>query len=306
MNRFSPSDAALEGFRVTRENPRTFAWWAGASFLVSVAGAIITVNMPADVRHALETLGAEETPDGKTLLDAFITASPLFLMGLALGSIMAAAVYRVIFRHEDSRFGYLRLGLDELRLMLLTVVFYFLSVFLVAAAVFGAVILAAIGSFAGSGAAYIAGLGGLIFLLGLALFILVRLSLALPATFAEKRLRFWESWVLTRGSFWPLLGAYLLATICMIVVGALALILFCAIAGAILLMTGGQLSDIAAILHPDETSIRAYLQPGVIAYMIVGSIFSALSNAVIAAPGAVVYRGLHDHPGGAFRVHESG
>lgn len=305
MNRFSPSDAALEGFRITRENPRTFAWWAGASLLVSVVGAVITVNMPADVRHALETLGAEETPDGRTLLDAFITASPLFLMGLALAAVMAAAVYRVIFRHEDSRFGYLRLGLDELRLMLLTIVFYFLSVFLVAAAVFGAVILGAFGSMAGSAMAFIAGVGGLVFLLGLTLYVLVRLSLALPASFAERRIRFWESWTLTRGSFWPLLGAYMLAAICMIVVGALALILFCAVAGIVLLMSGGQLSDLSAILHPDETSLSAYLQPGVIAYMIVGSIFSALSNAVIAAPGAVVYRGLHDHPGAPFKVHES-
>jgi hypothetical protein len=304
MNRFSPTDAALEGFRVTRENPRTFAWWAGASFLVSVAGAVITVNMPGDVRHALETLSSQETPDGKTLLDAFITASPLFLMGLALSSIMAAAVYRVIFRHDDSRFGYLRLGMDELRLMLLTIGFYLLSVVLFAAAVLGAFIFAAIGSFAGAGAASIAGLAGLLFLFGVAIYVLVRLSLAFPASFAENRLRFWESWTLTRGSFWPLFGAYLLAGICMIVMGALALVLFSAVAGVALIATGGGLSDLSGIFHPDETSIRAYLQPGVIAYMLVGSIFSALYNAVIAAPGAVVYRGLHDHPDGPFRVHQ--
>lgn len=303
MIRFSPSDAALEGFRITRENPRAFAWWAGASFIVSLVGALITVLMPADVRHALETLRADETPDAKTLLEAFATASPLFLFGLALQSMMAAAVYRVIFRHEDSRFGYLRLGMDEVRLMVLTVIFYLLAILLTAAAVFGAVVVAALASIAGSGVSVLVGVGATVFLLGLVLFVLVRLSLAPPATFAERRLRFWESWELTRGSFLPLLGAYVLALVCMIVLGILALIIFSMLAGALILLTGGQLTDVSAIFHPDETSLMGYLQPGVVAYMIVGSVFSALYYAVIAAPGAVVYRGLHDHPGGPFRAH---
>jgi hypothetical protein len=40
-----------------------------------------------------------------------------------------------------------------------------------------------------------------------------------------------------------------------------------------------------------------------IGYMVVGSIFSALYNAVIASPGAVVYRGLHDHEDGQLHLH---
>jgi hypothetical protein len=86
-------------------------------------------------------------------------------------------------------------------------------------------------------------------------------------------------------------------------VGLLALILFCAVTGAIILMLGGQLTDLSAVFHPDETSFRAYLHPGQVAYMIVGSLFSALYYAVIAAPGAVVYRGLHDNPDGPFKAH---
>jgi hypothetical protein len=60
--------------------------------------------------------------------------------------------------------------------------------------------------------------------------------------------------------------------------------------------TGGQLSDLSGIFKPDETSIRTYLNPGLIAYMVVGSVFSALYYAVIAAPGAVAYQQLHGDP----------
>jgi len=65
-----------------------------------------------------------------------------------------------------------------------------------------------------------------------------------------------------------------------------------------LLLTGGQLSDLSSIFKPDETSIRTYFNPGLIAYMITGSVFSALYYAVIASPGAVAYAQLHDRPPG--------
>ena len=139
MQRFSPSDAALEGFRITRENPRAFAWWAAASFLVSVAGVFVTVLMPENVRHAMETLRAEETPDLATFGNALLNVAPLFVFGLAFQSMMAAAIYRLIFRHSDARYGYLRLGGDELRLMWLTVIFVFLTILLASALVFFAI-----------------------------------------------------------------------------------------------------------------------------------------------------------------------
>ncbi|MDB5476062.1 MAG: hypothetical protein JWP49_1573 [Phenylobacterium sp.] len=304
MKRFSPSDAALEGFRITRENPRAFAWWAGASFLVSVLGVFVTVLMPANVRNAMNTLAGEETPDIGTLLDALIAVSPLFVFGLAFQCMMAAAIYREIFRHEDSRFGYLRLGADELRLMALTLFFVLMAILMLAGATLGAAIVGSLVSAVG-GTSLGVSIGAMaeLFFLGLAIFVLVRLSLAPAATFAERRLRVGESWTLTRGSFWPLFGAYLLAFACIVVIGLLAMVLFSAVAGVMVILAGGQLTDLSAIFHPDETSFRTYLNPGMIAYMIVGSLFNTLYYAVIAAPGAVVYRGLHDNPDGPFKAH---
>jgi len=296
MSGFSASEAALEGFRVTRENPKAFGAWVGISFAISLLGALATVMMPPQVRHALETLRADETPTAAQLADTLIAVAPILVLGLAVQCIMAAAVYRLIFRHDDPRFGYLRLGADELRLMGLTLIYIALLMALLVGVTLGTAIIAALAAFAGEGAALFMGGVAYLFSLGLVLFVLVRLSLAPVATFAERRLAVFESWNLTRGQFWRLFGAYVLALACIVVVGFLALVVFTGVAGAVVMITGGQLNDLAGIFKPDETSFRSYFNPGLIAYMLVGSVFSALYYAVIAAPGAVAYQQLHGWP----------
>lgn len=296
MPGFSASDAALEGFRITKENPAAFGAWVLASFGMSALGAVVTVLMPAEVRLGLQTLSADETPDPRQLLDALIVVAPILTLGLAIQCIMAAAVYRLILRHDDTRFRYLRLGPDELRLIGLTLIYIVLIIALLVVVSLGAAVLMAVASLAGTGAAFIVGGVAEIFSLGLVVYILVRLSLAPVATFAERRIAVFESWRLTRGHFWGLLGAYLLALVCIVLVGFLALAIFTGIAGIAALATGGQLSDLSAIFRPDETRFRSYFNPGLLAYMLVGSVFSALYYAVIAAPGAVAYRELHGIP----------
>lgn len=297
MPGFSASEAALEGFRVTRENPRAFGAWVIVSFGVSVLSAISTVLMPANVRHGLETITANETPTAGQLLDALIVAAPVLVLGLAIQCVMAAAVYRLIFRHDDTRFGYLRLGADELRLMGLTLIYFALAVGFVVGVTMVSAIITALASVAGQAVEAFVALASWLFSMGVVVYVLVRLSLAPVATFAERRLAIFESWTLTRGQFWRLLGAYVLALACIAAIGFLVLVLFSAVAGVIVMATGGKLADVGSILNADQTSLRSYFSIGIVAYMIVSSIFSALYNAVIAAPGAVAYQQLHGTPG---------
>jgi hypothetical protein len=276
MSGFSASEAALEGFRITRENPRAFAAWVGASFAVSVLAPVITAFLPPGMKHGLETLTATETPTASQLLDTLIVVAPVLVLGLAIQCVMAAAVYRLIFRHDDGRFAYLRVGADELRLMGLTVIYIGLIMALLVAVTMASAIVMALASVAGPAVAGFVGAVTSLFSIGLVIFVLVRLSLAPVATFAEQRLAIFESWGLTRGQFWPLLGAYALALACIAVIGFLIIVVFSGIAGAIML--------------------ASYFSIGLIAYMIVSSVFSALYNAVIASPGAVAYKELHGVP----------
>jgi hypothetical protein len=293
MATFSPTDAGLEGFRITRENPRAFARWVVFSFVISLLGAIVTVSMPSEVRNAINTLRADDTPNLHELLDALMAAAPLVVFGLTIQCMMAAAVYRIILRHEDGRFGYLRLGWDELRLMGLTVLVVLMLMGLLVALTVASGLVMAVASAAGQSVGVSVGLALELFSVGLVIYVLVRLSLAPVETFAERKLILFRSWKLTEGQFWNLLVAYLLAAFCIFLVTLLTLILFVTVAFIFLTVTGGQFSDIRAIMNPDETSYSAYFNPGMILYMFIGSIITALWYAVIAAPGAWVYQKLH-------------
>jgi hypothetical protein len=296
MAGFSPSDAALEGFRLTRENPKAFGVWAAASLLVNVISVVIDAFMPASVKHGLETISASDVLTGPQLLDTLILTAPVILLGLAVLNVMAAAVYRLIFRHEDTRFGYLRLGADELRLMGLTLIYIVLFIALVVGVGIVSGIVVALAGLVGPPAQSFVGWLSIPISFGVIVYVLVRLSLAPVATFAERRLAIFESWGLTRGQFWRLFGAYVLAIACVVVVGFLALVVFTGAAGVVVLLTGGKLADVGSILNPKNVTLSSYLSIGLIASMIVSSVFSALWNAVMAAPGAVAYQQLHGDP----------
>jgi hypothetical protein len=296
MPGFSATEAALEGFRLTRENPKAFAAWVGASFFFSVLAIIVDTFLPASVQQGLASLNADQTLTPVQLLDALVFAAPVLIFALAVLSITSAAVYRLIFRHDDARFGYLRLGADELRLMGLTIICFGLAIVLVVGVTLSVGIVLSLVALAVPDAVNALRWPAAILSLAIVGAILIRLSLAPVATFAERRITVFESWGLTRGHFWSLLGAYALALACIVVIGMLILIVFVLLAGAVVIASGGQLTDVGAHLRPQDSSLMSYLRVGIIAYMVVSSVFSALWNAVIAAPGAVAYLRLHGAP----------
>lgn len=294
MAGFSATDAALEGFRITRERPKALLAWTGFCFLINIANVLITVNLPKEVRDALTWLERDpsEAPDPETFVSTMTLLSPLLAFGLATQCVMAAAVYRVLLRPGDSRFHYLRLGRDELRLMVLTLLYVVLAAFAFASAQFVVVIVASLASVFGQAVfSLIFSILELLVFFGF-FYAAIRLSLAPVITFDKSRLAITESWSVTRGQFWPLLGAYLLAICCWVVVALLAIVLFRLVVGIVVLSMGGSWADVAGVFPSDDAQLSAYLSPFMIAYMLVGSVFTAIAYAVIAAPGALAYRSL--------------
>lgn len=292
MTAFSATDAALEGFRITRERPRALMAWTVFSFLVSVAGALISLFMPQDVREAQARLASPEPLEAAALGETLLVLAPLLLFSLAVQSIMAAAVYRIMLRREPGWFGYLKLGRDELRLMALTVIYILAFMVLVSLTMVGVALVMSLAGLLGEGAAVFTGMAAALFALGLLIYVLVRMSLAPVITFDQERLALLDSWSFTRGQVWRLLGAYVLALCSIFVVAMLAMVLFGTVAGAILLSTGGSLSDLGAILQPQQPTLESYFNPFVIAYLLMGSLFAAIYYAVMAAPAAFAYRAL--------------
>jgi hypothetical protein len=124
--------------------------------------------------------------------------------------------------------------------------------------------------------------------LALWIFVGVRLSLASPLTFATRRINLFGSWRLTRGIFWPMLGAYLVAFILALVVWLLTLAISAAVGAAV----GGGLGGLQSMMRPDMSSLSAYLTPSRIVVIVVGAVSTALVWPVLLTPAAAIYRSL--------------
>jgi len=290
MTTYSATDAALEGFRFTRERPRMLIVWALFLLTANAVGIGVMLLAPKEVQEALATISSQETPDGRQLMGALGAVAPVLLLGLLIQRTMDAAVYRLMLRPEEKSFFFLRLGADELRLAALRLIFVMMAILFLAVVQFGIVILGltalALGDTARIVVTSITELAAWIAFLVIA----VRLSLASVITFERKRLSIFESWAVTRGHATRLLGAQFLALCCAAVLGILAFVIFSSVSGAAMLATGGSLADLRRVMSPENLELRAYLNPFVLAWTLVGSLFSAVYAAAIPAPGAYIYK----------------
>lgn len=292
MSSYSATDAAFEGYRLTREKPKAVLYWAGFNLVLRTLIAIVLIVVGGEHLAALENMAPDSASSEEAIQD-LVALAPLYLallpLYLSLSSIMAAAVFRALLRPEESAFGYLRFGADELRLILLTLAYWVMFFFLVMAVALGAGAVTAIGSFVLKPLAPLLGVGVLLFSMGLLFYIAVRLSLAGVITFAERRIALFDSWALTHGQFWRLFGVYVLAVASVVVVMVLALVIFTVLAAV---AAGGDFQAVGSIFKPNVSSLSAYFSPQMIAYTLFSSFLYAIYYPVIFAPSAMVYQAL--------------
>lgn len=292
MTAISATDAALEGFRITRERPRVVLGWAAFLLLTNTLGALITFLLPEEARGALAKIASQEAPDPRQLIDAMTAVAPLLLVGLVVQRTMDAAIYRLMLRPEEKRFAYLRLGVDEMRLTVLRLIFVMLAIVYIAVVQFGIVILSFTASALGETASlFVASVAELVSW-GVFLVLAVRLSLASVMSFDGGKLVVFASWTATRGLFWRILGVQVLALSCVAVLGILVFVIFSSVSGAVLILNGGSLADVSKIMQPEEGNARSYLNPLVLAYTLIGVLFTTIYSAVVAAPGAYIYKAM--------------
>jgi len=206
--------------------------------------------------------------------------------------VLSAGVARAVLNPSQKVFGYLRLGADELRVLAVNLI---LSIalglgFFVLAMIVG--VAAGVVAQGNQGAGVLVGvLLGLAFAV-LAIWIAVRLSLAVPLTMAEKRIAPFASFAVTKGHFWPLLGMAVIAFIMSILVSLLGSV----IALPIMMFTGGGLAQLAALEGQSTQAILQTAAPGRLAWGVVNAIVSALQLAVLYAPFAAAYRDIKGLP----------
>lgn len=292
---FSTTDAAFEGFRVVRRHPMTVIFWAlFYAVIMAAAFAVMGPNLIGFIAATKQLEQSGATPTMEDFAPLFQMMGMLFVVLLPLGLIASAmidaAVARSVLRPGESAFGYLRLGMDEVRVLVVSVVLLivFTVLMVVTSGIVGAVI-------AMTAAAEMPALWLLVVLLilaaiGVCIWLAVRLSLAIPITMAERRIAIFESFAFTKGRFWPLLGMALLAWVMSIVVGLLGSL----VAMPLQLATGGGMMALEGL---EDESLQVILQsawPAIAAWIVVNAVMSALQVAVLYAPFSAAYRDMKD------------
>lgn len=277
MRAFSIGEAIASGFRLPRERPRAMLAWIGVELVSTLLRTIIAAPLAPAMEQLSQQMGAG-APDPMQVSAALETMAPRMLLVGALflvsWSVLAAAAARAVLRPEDSRFGYVRLGADEMRVfaaMLIIVAVLFLGY--MAGAFLVSLLLAA---FAGPAALVI----GLPFLAVGILWLWSRLSPAAAMTLASGKVQVAGAWSLTRDHARRVFLVNLVALGLNSLVWLLGLLIFAGVVGALGLTLAEAGRPMAWFSAPGLISLAA------------SAILGALGAAIVLCPPAVIYRDL--------------
>ena len=297
---FSATDAAFEGFRLVRRNPLALVAWTLLSAVLTLSALFSLSNMMGPLEAwtvQAEALDGVDQPSLDQVMEMMaglgailVQVAWLLPITMVVGAMLSAAVARGVLKPSGDPFGYLRLGMDELRVLVVTFVLGLVMCLcaFVAMLAFG-LLIGAVRAAGGGGVAVSVGIISFLALVWFFIWLSVRLSLAVPITVAEKRFAFFDSFSLTKGRFWSLLGMAVLAFVMVLLVQLLSSIVSMpiALASGMEAWSFGADQDAEAVIAALDVS-----NPWVIAHALVEAIVSALTVGILYAPFASAYRDI--------------
>jgi hypothetical protein len=315
MAGFSIGEAYGAGFGLIARRPLSVIVWGLVVSFLRMAPVVLMIWLAGPgIMEAWGSFAANMAAGGdpqdasdklRTAMSSLDAYSALqWLFGFVAIGLIHAAIFRAMIRPEDGGLFGLKLGMDEVWQAL---IYFVASILICIFAVLVVLATAAVG-----GIVYLLGeavgspLGGWIKALGLTavgvscivaiIWIALRFSLAGPATFASRSFQFFESWSLTKGQSWSLLGLALLLGLTMfaveLVLGGIFVAAFISL-GALDSLSPEAFE--AFFSQPFETWI-AQLAPWLVAGGLIGAVLSGAFYAFLLAPFASVYRQLTGAP----------
>jgi hypothetical protein len=293
MSKFSASEAALEGFRLTRERPGTiFGWGLVFAVCIFLIGQVMLLSLDPHLIELSRRHKPVDQQDIEQISSLLAQSWPAFLLVLVLVvglySTLMGGIYRLVLRPGEKGFLHLRLGRDELRLTAVNLLLFAIGMVCLTAE------LAAVAAANEQGG--IAIVAALVLPIVTA-WIGVRLSLATPMTFDLHRFTVRDAWAASRGKFWSLLGMIVLAAIFYVMVWLLISI----IGAALVALAGGAqaLEDLSAVRGPTivVAALVVFLQ----------LMLQVIQVVMLYAPFAVAYQQVHgDAPANPLRARPQG
>ena len=304
MASFSVSDAAGAGFQLIGRRPFSIFAWGLFAIVVGVLPVmgLMGASMGPMVDLMRETqLHPQTPPDPAAFTHVYshmMFVNPLLqLLSMAVRTMLAAAVFRAVLEPRNGGFAYLRIGMQEIWILLVTLVETILIcigfVFVVLAAVAIAAVLHQTLDTAVAVIATVA-LGFAVFL-GL-IWVLLRLSMALPMSFEDRKFRLFESWAFTRGQAGNL---FLLALLMFVILIVVEMVVLGVLAVPAMVFVAPHMTSPDAMPAMMEAffkqSPQAMLQsagPAIAVCVIVFSCLIGALHAIFLAPWAAAYQML--------------
>lgn len=286
MTALSPIDAALEGPRIMRRHPVVVLAWAVFSLvMLPLLGLLVKMVLGEQDRADLALRSSSADP--REILDIVSRLGGvmvlLIMLALVLGAILSAAIMRAVLHPEQQRWAYLRVGREDLRLLVVSLIHW--AATLMVMVIPGGVVALGTALLGGTPAAGWFGFLGALTVIGLSTWVAVRLSLLAPHAFMVGHIDPRAAWLLTHGQFWRLL-AMLVSVIVMCVVVSILGATVSSIVGAVI--AGGLEDPIAggaAASHP-----RLIL--ALLANLLLAPVFLTLQAVIVTAAPAAALRQL--------------
>lgn len=311
MAEFSGGAAIASGLRLVGRRPGAVLAWGMVYVLLAIVPqlAMLWPMLPdmlvyyKQVLDSVQAGGALPEPSEHMLRVQAQTVAyqpPQILLGIAAMAVVSCAIYRSVLEPEKTSFASLRLGIQELWVGLVMVVFYVLMTIATVGAVVPVMVAGTVAGAVG-GASWSAGL--LVFLaacgaVALVIWVALRLSLAAPLSFSQRGFRLFESWALTRGQGWRLFAVVLaLACIMIVLEMVLAMVAQAFGAGAVL----EHLDEFRAFLAKPPADWLARAAPWIAGLTLLYTVILGLTFTIWTTPFAEIYREL-SKTGGPMKV----
>lgn len=294
MARFSIGTAVGAGFSLIKRRPLAVFVWG----LLTVIPAAASMGAALPMMGSIMENAAHGDPESMTgsnpvMAEMMRMQGAMSLMSVVrfvLGVVIYTAIIRAVVRPKESSFFSLRVGMDELRVFVVSlalIVGLFVAVLLVA--VVGGLVGAGLWPTLGAARGAVAVLLVIACIVG-GLLLGGRLSLLVPATVRLRTFAFAEGWNMGKGHSWALVGVMLLLMLIIIgleiVVGGIGVGVMFAVLGA----SDFDPSSWANGANPfaDLSATASANWPWLVVAALVGAAVYGMLTAIVTAPFASV------------------